>query len=395
MGTSLVLLIASALTLIAALPCLASEEAIREHRMGTITVRAEPGTRVEVTQLGHEFWFGTAINASMFPDGANAEQQQNYLRILKENFNSVVHENALKWYSTERSQGETSYEGVDRMLAWCEEEGLRTRGHCLLWAKPRFVQSWLKPLPPEELRAALEQRLREAVSRYRGRIVEYDVNNEMLHGRFYADRLGEQIRVDIFKWAHEEDPNAPLFVNDYNILSGKDVRRYEDQIEWLLQQGAPVGGIGCQGHFGEDVDMQAVKAALNRLARFGLPIRVTEFDINTGDETKKAQLLEEFYRTCFAHPAVEGILMWGFWEGRHWRPKAALWRRDFTPTPSARAYRHLVFDEWWTRWQGKANADGTCDLPAFYGQHMVSADGDQRQVELSKSSGRTVVDFTL
>jgi hypothetical protein len=112
---------------------------------------------------------------------------------------------------------------------------------------------------------------------------------------------------------------------------------------------------------------------------------VTEFDIELDDEQRKARFLEEFYRTCFAHPAVEGILMWGFWEGAHWRPKAALWRRDFSPTPAARAYRELVFDEWWTRWEGTADERGECRVPAFFGRHRVEVNGAAREIELRKA----------
>jgi len=83
--------------------------------------------------------------------------------------------------------------------------------------------------------------------------------------------------------------------------------------------------------------------------------------------------------------------MWGFWEGAHWRPKAALWKRDFSPTPAARAYRNLVFNRWWTRWEGRADSDGICRVPAFYGRHQVQADGKSVEVELHKAQGAAEV----
>jgi GH35 family endo-1,4-beta-xylanase len=362
--------------------------------MGTIRIQCRPGAQVKVTQLAHEFWFGTAISRRMFRGDADPEEQEKYLTILKDNFNAAVHENALKWYSTERRQGETSYADADRMLEWCEHNGIRMRGHCLFWAVDKYVQDWVKHLGADELRRAVERRAKEVTSRYRGRIVEYDVNNEMVHGHFYASRLGDEIRAQMFQWAQEGDPHAVLYVNDYSILSGRDLDAYEKQIKELLAMGAPVGGIGVQGHFDDSVDVAQVKASLDRLSRFGLPIRVTEFDINTDDEAKKAHLLGEFYRTCFAHPAVEGILMWGFWEGSHWRPKAALWKRDFTPTPAALVYRDLVFDEWWTRWEGSADAGGVCEVPAFFGRHMVEVDRARKEVPLRKSARVARLDCT-
>jgi hypothetical protein len=90
----------------------------------------------------------------------------------------------------------------------------------------------------------------------------------------------------------------------------------------------------------------------------------------------------------FSHPSFNGIVMWGFWEGAHWRPKAALWKRDWTPTPAARAYRELVFEEWWTDWEGQADANGMCEVAVFYGRHEVEAGGKRIVVEYPKGEGK-------
>ena len=106
--------------------------------------------------------------------------------------------------------------------------------------------------------------------------------------------------------------------------------------------------------------------SLDELAKFDLPIRITEYNFPgqrskyyTGDRTAKltpeeekakAEALTQFYRICFAHPAVTGIMMWGFWEGANWIPQSSLYKRDWTPTPAAGAYRELVLNKWWTRW---------------------------------------------
>jgi hypothetical protein len=83
--------------------------------------------------------------------------------------------------------------------------------------------------------------------------------------------------------------------------------------------------------------------------------------------------------------------MWGFWEGAHWRPKAALWDRDFRPNAAARAYRKLVFDEWWTRYEGAADDEGRCKVPVYFGKHRVEAAGRSVEVTLlRKERERTV-----
>jgi GH35 family endo-1,4-beta-xylanase len=171
-------------------------------------------------------------------------------------------------------------------------------------------------------------------------------------------------------------------VNDYAILSGNDGPRYVAHLRKLLDQGVPVGGIGCQGHFGKVVDGVHVRRTLDELAAFGLPIKLTEYDADVADEEVKAACLETLYTVAFGHPSVEGILMWGFWEGAHWKPRAAMWKRDFTTTPAAETYRRLLFEEWWT------TASGRFEIPAFFGRHAVESGGRRVEGLLKKAEGR-------
>ena len=79
--------------------------------------------------------------------------------------------------------------------------------------------------------------------------------------------------------------------------------------------------------------------------------------------------------------------MWGFWEGANWIPQSSLYKRDWTPTPAAEAYRDLVMKQWWTRWTGTAGADGKVTLRAFYGRHRVTVNGKEMLVDLRKTEG--------
>jgi len=375
-----------------------TDSAIRNHRMGALTVMTAPGAKVTVRQLRHEFRFGTAVSSGMFRPGspgrddASASNAARYRSVLAGNFNAAVHENALKWYATERErEGDPDYSVADSILSFCEANGIAMRGHCIFWGIEKYVQPWVKAKDDPALRRSLARRAMEVTARYRGRIPEYDLNNEMVHGDYYRDRLGDRITRDMFNWAKAGDPDAILYVNDYSILSGRDLGRYLAQIRDFRRRGIPVGGIGVQGHFGESVDIEAVRAALDSLARFGLPVTITEYDLNNDDERVKAETLDAFYRTCFAHPAVNGILMWGFWEGAHWRPRAALWKKDWTPTMAAEAYRNLVFNEWWTTFEGTADGNGVCRVPAFFGTHLVTAGDAELTVNFSKTEGAKTV----
>jgi len=383
------------------------DDSIRKHRMGTLVIETAPGAEVRVEQVRHEFWFGAALASQMFGGRAPAETVARYREVFLQSFNSAVTENALKWHAMEPERGRVDYSIVDAMLTWTERNGIPLRGHNIFWGVPDRVQPWQKALDDAALRETLRARALDIGQRYRGRFAEYDLNNEMLHANYYEGRLGPGITREMAAWVKEGDPNAVLYLNDYDILTGKRLDDYVAHIRRFLDQGVPFGGIGVQGHLhGDTFDPVALQRALDRLAEFRLPIRVTEFNFpgqrskyygNRGarlsdeEEQAKAKALAEYYRICFAHPAVEGILMWGFWEGANWIPVSSLYRRDWTPTPAAEAYRDLVFTQWWTRWQGRADAQGRCEVRAFYGKHQVKAGDQMTVIELKRAEGKRTV----
>jgi len=85
--------------------------------------------------------------------------------------------------------------------------------------------------------------------------------------------------------------------------------------------------------------------------------------------------------------------MWGFWEGSNWLPASSLYKRDWTPTPAATAYKNLIFKTWWTNEKGKANNKGEFATPAFFGKYKVTVDGKTKEVDLTKTKGKSVIEF--
>ena len=142
------------------------------------------------------------------------------------------------------------------------------------------------------------------------------------------------------------------------------------------------------------------KRRLRRVARqcenFGQRVQNSVFEclVTPAEEEQKAKELTDYYRICFAHPAVEGILMWGFWEGANWITVSSLYKRDWTPTPAAKAYKDLIFNEWWTKESGVAGKDGTFSIPAFYGKYRITVNGVSREADLKKDEKSLTVDFT-
>ena len=381
---------------------------ISEIRKGKIIVKTKPGVEVEVKQLKHEFLFGTAITDNLAEKSGNAmsdKDRKMFLKVLKENFNYAVHENALKWYDTEVEYKKVDYYLADRIYELCEELDIPMRGHCIFWAKDDFAMDWLKELNNDELRGAVIRRATDVAKHFKGRIDEFDLNNEMINGDFFRRRLGYGI-INEMAWAVKaSNPNAKLYMNDYGILVENGFNRgsYIVQIENLLANGVPIDGIGCQAHFVTSnknnsgptaaTTSEHVQKTLDQLSRFNLPIKITECLVTADTEEGKAEELQRFFRLCFAHPSVEAIIMWGFWEVGHWIPKSAMWKADWTPTPQALAYRDLVFKEWWTETAGSADKSGVFKTDAFYGDYSVTSGGKTKKVTLSKKDKSIEVSF--
>jgi GH35 family endo-1,4-beta-xylanase len=194
-------------------------------------------------------------------------------------------------------------------------------------------------------------------------------------------------------------------------VTGRRLADYVKHIHELQEMGMKIDGIGVQGHLhGDSFDSAVLRSSLDELAKFKLPIRVTEFnfpgqrskfhqgpekkrELTPEEEAAKAKAISDYYRICFAHPAVQGILMWGFWEGANWIPQSSLYKRDWTPTPALKAYRDLVFGEWWTNWEGKADENGRCEVPAFFGVYRVTSGEKSAEVNLTKAFGMVTADL--
>jgi len=370
-----------------------ADRRIEAHRKGdvslTFTRDGNPVTSgtVTVKQVRHGFKFGTCVNVYFL--NLQTEKAQKYRDFITDNFSVLVAENAMKWPYTEAKKGIHNFDRADRVMAFAEEHDLALRGHTLFWTKIKFKAEWMREIEGEELRASMETHVKEIVSRYRGRLVAWDVNNEMLNARFFEERAGERIRPKVFQWARKHDPDVPLFVNEYSILCEPDrVQMYVDLVKDLRSRGADVTGIGIQEHAAERVlsvpsdrntperqgavplTPEGMWQTFDTLAEeTGLPIHLTEISFRTNDDDKRADALEKFFRVSFAHEEIDAILLWGFWAKAHWLgKKAALVDANFNLLPAGERLIHLLQEEWNTRTGGKVT-DAGFSFRGFYGKY--------------------------
>lgn len=327
-----------------------------------------PDAAISAGQTRHHFAFGTEIGMSILSN-------EDYWNFFMDHFEWAVFGNESKWFMNEPYRDFETYSRADAMLDKLELHGIPVRGHCLFWAKEQFTPAWSRSLPPEELSEEVDERIDHGVEHFRGRFLHWDINNEMLDGHFFEERLGPEIRPHMFTRSHGVDPDALLFTNDYNIIAGSVSRtnRYISQIQGLLDAGAPVHAIGVQGHFwGDTVDPLAILDRLDRLSVLGLPIWITEYDTEDADDVARGEKLENCYRAAFSHPSVEGILMWGFWAEAHWRgPNAAIVDEDWTLNAAGVKYEQLM-NEWTTLAEGATGVDGRFAFRGFHGEYALT-----------------------
>lgn len=351
------------------------------------------GFSVKVKQTYNSFPLGSCINR-------NSLDNEDYVAFFVKNFNWAVFQNELKWYWTESQKGNYNYRDSDELLQFCKCHGIQTRGHCIFWEDINAVQQWVKELNQNDLRAAIQKRISDLLSRYRGKFQHYDVNNEMLHGSFYQDRLGKDIWSSMFKMAHQLDLFATLFVNDYNVEDGSDDRstpeKYVNQIVDLQERGAPVGGIGIQGHITYPAG-SIVHTALNAMSILGLPIWFTEMDVYSTNEFVRADDLEVMLREAFAHPAVEGIMLWGFWELIS-REQGHLVDWDGTLNEAGKRFISLK-KEWTTNIKGHTDHEGQFKFRGFHGTYEVEVSVHSREIRqtftVDKGDSPIVVEICL
>lgn len=367
-----------------------------------------PGASVEVEMLRHHFKFSTAVTAELLTqDSADAAI---YREKILELFNAVGTENDLKWPPWDGEWG-SNYNKAQTLnaLQWIQENDLFVRGHVLVWPGERNLPNSIKPLlvaRDESVPQRVLNHIDDITQATKDYVQEWDVLNEPYDNRDLMDVYGDTVMVDWFEQARTNLPEADLYINDYSILSsrGRDTAhqdRLEDVVQYLVDNDAPITGIGFQGHFG-DAPTEPTKL-WEVLERYGnafpeLKFKVTEFDVNTIDLEYQADYTRDFMTLVFSHPQMEGFQFWGFWAGRHWREEASMFNEDWTEKPFAAVYRDLVFNQWWQEpFAGSASQDGTFNGTTYYGTHRVTVtlDGKSQSTDIEFVPGSRTVKVRL
>lgn len=283
------------------------------------------------------FHIGAAVNTKTIQ---TAEQ------LLATQFNSITAENDMKFALVHPEKDLYTFENADKILAFAKKHNMHMRGHTLVWHNQ--TTDWVfedgdKPASRELLLERMKQHIDTVVGRYKGDIYCWDVVNEVIddkNGQFLRDskwlsQVGEDFIAKAFHFAHEADPNALLFYNDYNESTPEKRDKIVKLIKGLKADGVPIHGMGLQGHWNlNTATLDNIKAAIEAYAALDVVLHVTELDISVFDHEDErkdltaptAEMLEKqavryeqifkLFREYKDH--VKSVTFWGAGEDYTW-----------------------------------------------------------------------------
>ena len=292
---------------------------------------------------------GLHIGTAVIPEDLSTPA---WTAILEEQFSAVTPGNEMKWQVVEPEQGVFDWSGADALVSFAEAHGQLVRGGPLLWHNQ--LPNWLVggvangTISQSQLMSLLEQHIFTEVGRYKGRIWQWDVANEFFldanpsginPNDFWVSNLGAGIIPQAFTWAHQADPNALLFYNDYNIAGEDGTNAKSDAVyAWLqqmLDQGVPIHGVGDEGHLDTQFGFSGIQMTedLQRYASLGLKVAITQADVrtfvnNATDQVPTNNLapfaqayeFSQMMLAVLAVPQAISFTVWGFVDADSWVP---------------------------------------------------------------------------
>ncbi|MBN2347871.1 MAG: endo-1,4-beta-xylanase [Bacteroidales bacterium] len=253
-------------------------------------------------------------------------------------WNQVTPENGGKWSFIEGTMDNMSWTYLDLAYNFAIDNSYPFKWHTFVWGSQE--PDWVSDLIPSEQLAEVEELIQLVSGRYTN--VDYvDVVNEPLHAPpSYKTAIGGSGTtgydwvVWAFKKARQYFPDAKLHINDYGILnSSTNTNKYISIIN-ILKDSSLIDGIGVQAHGLEGTDISLIVSNLNKLAATGLPVYVTEYDVNIADDNAQLLKYQQQFPVFWEHYAVKGITLWGYKQGSIWKEDAYLVRNDGTKRPA-------------------------------------------------------------
>lgn len=315
------------------------------------------------------FQIGCALGGKL-PEALGARE----LELVRRHFDVITPENCMKPGPLQPEEGRYDFTTADAFMAFAEREGLRAVGHCLCWHQQSPAWFYSAGMARGAALDQLQAHVHTMAGRYRGRMQGWDVVNEAILDRatspaeYLRDTpalraIGDDYIERAFVFAREADPAAELYYNDYNIELPDKCERTLRLLRALLDRGAPVDGVGIQGHWQLDkVPFDDITRAIDAYRELGLKVMITELDVDVVDrpdagadisaqrayvpppdiyrdgcpEPVLARQAEQYARLfeTFSAGGVSRVTFWGLHDGGSW----------LNTWPGKRTNHPLLFD---------------------------------------------------
>ena len=411
------------------------------HRLSDYTVTVQdkfgnplPEATLDVQMTNHGFKFGTQVRDQLYAiteeefNALNENQRRaltpnlednfniprfiptwsdvlNYRNAVLDTFNHVVPTTGLQWVAIENSGTSVPEAAVNRATT----DGQSVTAASVVWQKDRWPtpEAYLSASSPNAQAfhdALIDARLgpssvlqQFSETGSSPAIDDWKLLNEPLHENYY-----QQVFVDAGIYASEVEaladyfiradavrPDATLSINEYAVINSQNddfAIQYRDLIQSLLAAGAPIDRIGIQAHIARnDITKEDIIRRLDILAETGLPIEISEFDMRDDADTPQLNAIEQermfrdILEASFAHPSVDGFIMWGVWDKVHWRGNAPLFDSDWNVKPEAAPWFDLVHNQWKPNLINEAvrsNGEWIAPIGLYNGDYQFTAEAN-------------------
>lgn len=316
-----------------------------------MTNEANKGNSLTIAQAYKDYFhIGAAVSARALPSSGD---------LAKTQFNSITAENEMKFSSVHPSKDQYTFEQADEIFNFAMENNLNVRGHTLVWHGQ--TGRWIfegengEKVDKETLYARMKEHIDTVVKRYAGKIYCWDVVNEAIsdsdeeylrvRSPYYGIVGSEEFIEKAFIYAHEADPKALLFYNDYNTEVPSKRERVYKLVKSLKDKGIPIHGVGLQAHYDIHFNPEELKKSIELFSSLGLIVHVTELDVSiyrfdergVDFETppqdrmdKQIELYDKLFQILRDHKDVVGsVTFWGLTDRLSWLNGFPVRRRNY------------------------------------------------------------------
>jgi endo-1,4-beta-xylanase len=319
--------------------------------LATVGTASAAGTPLRTLAEGVGRYFGSDMTGNLL-------SQSTVTTLQAQQFDMITPGNEMKWDTTEPSNGTFNFGPGDQIVAFAKAHNERVRGHNLVWHSQ--LPSWVSSLPTNQVQSAMETHITTEVSHYKGQLYAWDVVNEPFNedGSFRADAffnaMGSGYIADALRTAHAADPNAKLYLNDFNI-EGENAKSNAmfSLVQSLLSQGVPINGVGLESHFILGQVPSSMLANMQRFAALGVDVAVTELDDRITLPASSANLQQQasdfsaVVKDCLQVSRCVGVTQWAVGDADSWIPgafsgqgAATMFDQNYQPKPAFTAVQN-------------------------------------------------------